>query len=81
MSVYCPHGLSLKIPVDRAGKFSQQNRSEQGAVIQADLMTLFRTAELQQQNPVEAVLAAVKSAIVMRKTALIIVSATDYVIC
>jgi transposase len=48
-------------------KISQQNRSEQGAVTQAVLMALFRIAELQQQKPVEAVLAAAKSAIVMRK--------------
>jgi hypothetical protein len=46
-------------------KVSQQNRSESGAVTQAVLMTLFRTAELQNQNPVEAVLAAAKSTIEM----------------
>jgi len=44
-------------------KVSQQNRSEKGAVTQAVLMTLFRTAELQKQNPVEAVLAAAKKAV------------------
>jgi hypothetical protein len=44
-------------------KISQQNRSEAGAVTQAVLMTLFRTAELQKQNPVEAVLKTAKSAI------------------
>ena len=49
-------------------KVSQQNRSEKGAVTQAVLMTLFRTAELQKQNPVEAVLAAAKTAITSRKT-------------
>lgn len=48
-------------------KVSQQNRSESGAVTQAVLMTLFRTAELQNQNPVEAVLAAAKAAIEFRK--------------
>ena len=44
-------------------KVSQQNRSETGAVTQAVLMTLFRTAELQKQNPVETVLTLTKSAI------------------
>lgn len=44
-------------------KVSQQNRSEKGVVTQAVLMTLFRTAELQKENPVEAVLAAAKAAI------------------
>jgi hypothetical protein len=48
-------------------KISQQNRSESGAVTQAVLMTLFRTAELQKQNPVEAVLAAAKATIEFRK--------------
>ncbi len=49
-------------------KVSQQNRSEKGAVTQAVLMTLFRTAELQKQNPVEALLAAAKTAITSGKT-------------
>jgi hypothetical protein len=44
-------------------KVSQQNRSEQGAKTQAILMSLFRTAELQEQNPVEVVLCLAKSAI------------------
>lgn len=44
-------------------KVSQQNRSEQGLKTQAILMTLFRTAELQGQNPVETVLNATKSTI------------------
>lgn len=44
-------------------KVSQQNRSEQGVKAQAILMTLFRTAELQGQNPVETVLSAVKNTI------------------
>lgn len=48
-------------------KISQQNRSESGAVTQAVLMSLFRTAELQQQNPVESVLAAAKEAIQIGK--------------
>ena len=49
-------------------KVSQQNRSENGAVTQAVLMSLFRTAELEKQNPVEAVLAAAKAAITSGKT-------------
>lgn len=44
-------------------KVSQQNRSEQGAKTQAILMSLFRTAELQGKNPIEAVLSLAKSAI------------------
>lgn len=43
-------------------KVSQQNRSEQGAKAQAILMSLFRTAELQGQNPIEMVLSQAKSA-------------------
>lgn len=42
-------------------KVSQQNRSDQGAKTQAILMTLFRTAELQGENPLEAILALTKS--------------------
>jgi transposase len=48
-------------------KVSQQNRSEQGAKTQAILMSLLRTAELQGQNPIEAVLCLAKSAIAGNK--------------
>jgi len=41
-------------------KVSQQNRSDQGAKTQAILMSLFRTAELQGQNPIETVLDSAK---------------------
>jgi len=44
-------------------KVSQQNRSQHGAKTQAVLMTLFRSAELHQDNPVETVLAMAKNAI------------------
>jgi len=44
-------------------KVSQQNRSEQGAKTHAVLMTLFRSAELQEKNPVETVLSLAKIAI------------------
>jgi len=44
-------------------KVSQQNRSEQGAKTQAVLMSLFRTAELKGQNPIEVVLCMAKSAL------------------
>jgi transposase len=44
-------------------KVSQQNRSEQGAKTQAVLMSLFRTAELNRQNPIEVVLCMAKSAL------------------
>jgi len=44
-------------------KVSQQNRSEQGAKTHAVLMSLFRTAELQGNNPVESVLALAEIAL------------------
>ena len=44
-------------------KVSQQNRSEQGANTQAVMMTLFRSAELQGENPIETVLSLAKTAI------------------
>jgi transposase len=44
-------------------KVSQQNRSQNAAKTQAVLMTLFRSAELHQDNPVETVLAMAKNAI------------------
>ena len=50
-----------------SGKFRQQNLSELCAITQTVLMTLLRTAELEKQNHVEVVLAAAKSAILMRK--------------
>jgi transposase len=43
-------------------KVSQQNRSEHGSKTQAILMSLFRTAELQGQNPIEVALGLAKSA-------------------
>ena len=44
-------------------KVSQQNRSAEGAKTQAILMTLFRTAHLQGNNPIEVVLALAKATI------------------
>jgi len=44
-------------------KVSHQNRSEQGAKTQAILMTLFRSAELQGDNPIETIFAAAQNAI------------------
>jgi transposase len=44
-------------------KISQQNRSDQGAKTHAILMTLFKSAELQKLNPIEAVLADAKTVI------------------
>jgi len=41
-------------------KISHQNRSDRGAKTQAILMTLFRSAELQNLNPVEVILTMVK---------------------
>lgn len=42
-------------------KVSQQNRSEQGTKTQAILMSLFRSVELQGENPVETILSMSKS--------------------
>jgi hypothetical protein len=44
-------------------KVSQQNRSDEGAKTQAVLMSLFRSAELQGQNPIETILDMAKMAI------------------
>ena len=44
-------------------KVSQQNRSNDGAKTQAVLMSLFRSAELQGQNPIETILDMAKMAI------------------
>jgi hypothetical protein len=44
-------------------KISHQNRSAQGAKTQALLMTLFRSAELQGDNPIETIFAAAQNAI------------------
>jgi hypothetical protein len=41
-------------------KVSQQNRSKDGAKTQAILMTLFRSAQLQDHNPVEFILSIAK---------------------
>lgn len=41
-------------------KVSQQNRSKDGAKTQAILMTLFRSAQLQDHNPVEIILSITK---------------------
>ena len=41
----------------------QQNRSERGAEAQAVMMSIFRTAELKKQNPVEYVELLAKKAI------------------
>ena len=44
-------------------KVSQQNRSDEGAKTQAVLMSLFRSAELQGDNPIEMILTMAKAAI------------------
>lgn len=46
-----------------ARRVSQQNRSNSGAQTQAILMSLFRTAELQAQNPIATVLTMAKMTI------------------
>ena len=47
-------------------KVSYQNRSKQGAETQAILMTLFRSSELQGENPVEHVLSITKNIMKMK---------------
>ena len=47
-------------------KVSQQNRSEDGAKTQSILMSLFRSVELQGQNPVETILSIAKSTLLAR---------------
>jgi transposase len=47
-------------------KVSQQNRSKDGAETQAILMTLFRSAQLQELNPVETVRTIAKVALEAR---------------
>ena len=44
-------------------KISHQNRSDEGAKTQAVLMSLFRSAELQGQNPIEMILEMAKMVI------------------
>lgn len=63
VSPYNNHGeQQMRKPV-LTRKVSQQNRSQGGATTQAILMTLFRSAELEGKNPVEAVAAHAKAAI------------------
>jgi hypothetical protein len=63
VSPYNNHGeQQMRKPVITR-KISQQNRSDKGAKTQAILMTLFRSAELQNLNPVEVVLSLIKNQI------------------
>lgn len=47
-------------------KVSQQNRSQNGAKTQAILMSAFRSAELQEYNPVELILLLAKNTLPAR---------------
>jgi hypothetical protein len=47
-------------------KVSQQNRSQNGAKTQAILMSAFRSAELQEYNPVEMILSLAKNTLLAR---------------
>lgn len=63
VSPYNNHGeQQIRKPV-LVRKVSQQNRSQEGATTQAILMTLFRSAELQGNNPVETMVASAKAVI------------------
>ena len=44
-------------------KISQQNRSKRGAKVQAILLTLFQSAQLQKLNPIETMLQMAKNLI------------------
>jgi hypothetical protein len=57
VSPYNNHGEQQMRSAVMTRKISQQNRSRRGADTQAILMTLFRSLQLQKQNPVEALLA------------------------
>lgn len=63
VSPYNNHGeQQMRKPV-LTRKVSQQNRSQEGAMTQAILMTLFRSVELQGNNPVETMVAYAKAAL------------------
>jgi hypothetical protein len=56
VSPYNNHAERLVRPAVISRKISQQNRSPRGAETQAILMSLFQTAKLQNQNPIETVM-------------------------
>jgi hypothetical protein len=69
VSPYNNHGeQQMRKPV-LTRKVSQQNRSQEGAMTQAILMTLFRSAELQGNNPLETMVASAKAVIGNGRTA------------
>jgi len=60
VSPYNNHAERLVRPAVISRKISQQNRSQPGAETQAALMSLFQTAKLQNQNPIDAVMELAK---------------------
>ena len=66
VSPYNNHAERLIRPSVISRKISQQNRSPRGTETQSILMSLFQTAKLQNQNPIEAILEQAKSAILGR---------------
>lgn len=66
VSPYNNHGEQQMRSAVMTRKVSQQNRSRRGADTQAILMTLFRSLQLQKQNPVEALLTMAKTSIKTR---------------
>lgn len=63
VSPYNNHGEQQMRRPAIVRKISQQNRSKRGAKVQAILLTLFQSAQLQKLNPVEIVLQMAKNLI------------------
>lgn len=68
VSPYNNHAEQQMRPAVLTRKISQQNRSEDGAKAHAILMTLFRSAELQQLHPVEHVLQLARTTLKAKPT-------------
>ena len=66
VSPYNHHAEQQMRPPVLTRKVSQQNRSDDGAKTQSILMTLFRSAQLQDHNPVEIILSTAKKALELR---------------
>jgi len=63
ISPYNNHGEQQMRKPALARKISHQNRSNDGAKTQAILLSVFRSEELQNKNPVETTLSIVKNLI------------------
>jgi transposase len=68
VSPYNNHAERMIRPAVISRKISQQNRSKRGAETQAILMSLFQTAKLQNQNPIEVVMELARQTMLGEKT-------------